>query len=176
MYFPFNIQWFPLLYLCYWRFLPFFIKIVLFIRWISGNPVFNPRCDDESSSSNSSPTPRKFRSKLAPLAFGFSAKWIHWRSRFSLFVFPTIEIGWGLKFEIHWQGGEVTSLIFSLIFFAGCSTFEEHIQEYSPEKKHVHWKSMVGSWKIYLLLNYIMPLVFRGVSTICSFANHFFLK
>ena len=32
------------------------------------------RCDDESSSSNSSPTPRKFRSKLAPLAFGYSSE------------------------------------------------------------------------------------------------------
>ena len=30
------------------------------------------RCDDDSSSSNSSPTPRKLRSKLCPLAFGYA--------------------------------------------------------------------------------------------------------
>eukprot|EP00435_Cladocopium_sp_Y103_P042373 s1531_g11.t1 len=32
-----------------------------------------PRCEEDSSSSNSSPTPRKFRSKLVPLAFGYAA-------------------------------------------------------------------------------------------------------
>lgn len=59
----------------------------------------NRRCDDESSSSNSSPTPRKFRSKLAPLAFGFSADDV---------LRTFLDRGGGV--EILW--GEVTSLIF----------------------------------------------------------------
>ena len=39
----------------------------------SGQKLAVPsRCEDDSSSSNSSPTPRKLRSKLCPLAFGYA--------------------------------------------------------------------------------------------------------
>ena len=149
--FPFKIQWFPLLYLCYWRFFwPFFLNQDCFVHQVNlgKSREINPRCDDESSSSNSSPTPRKFRSKLAPLAFGFSAKWIHWR-------WP-LKLGGGLKFIGRGGSYRVDFLVDFVLLVV---QLLKHISKNTPLKRNMFPENQ---WLEDIFPIEIVPLVLGG--------------
>ena len=101
---------------------------------------FPRRCDDESSSSNSSPTPRKFRSKLAPLAFGFLADGSSEDDGESLY-FRLSRGGGGSEIHLVGKGGEDT---FLLILFCWCSTLEEYPNIFCFPTYYSFFKSLVG--------------------------------
>ena len=117
----------------------FFIKIVLFIRWISGNPGKLP------GAMTSPPA-----ATAAPHRGSSAVNWLPWllASRLN----GSIE-GDRWNWVGGWNslaGGEVTALIFSLIFFCWLFNFWSTYPRILPWKETCSLK--INGWKMYFLL------------------------